>query len=94
MHMLRIEHGVADYDAWKQVFDSGPLGRAEAGVRRYHLYRAADDPNHVIIDLAFDDAGPAEAFLGKLQEMWERVDVMQDPRARIAELVESAPPTP
>ena len=27
MHILRIEHPVPDYDAWKQAFDSDPIGR-------------------------------------------------------------------
>jgi hypothetical protein len=27
MHILRIEHPVPDYDAWKQAFDSDPLNR-------------------------------------------------------------------
>ncbi len=89
MHVLRIEHGVADYGAWKQVFDDDPLGRAESGVSGYRVLRAADDPNLVLIDLDFDDSGQAEAFLARLQEVWERVDVMRDPRARIAELAES-----
>ncbi len=89
MHVLRIEHPVVEFDAWKQAFDGDPIGREQGGVRTYRALRAADDPNYVLIDLEFDDAAAAEAFLGNLQQLWARVDVMYDPKARIVELVES-----
>jgi hypothetical protein len=31
MHIVQIEHPVADFDAWKKVFDSDPLGPREVG---------------------------------------------------------------
>jgi hypothetical protein len=31
MATLRIEHFVDDFDAWKQAFDSDPIGRGGAG---------------------------------------------------------------
>jgi len=49
--VLRIEHGVRDYDTWKAAFDSDPAGRAAGGVRRYSIARPSDDPGHVIVDL-------------------------------------------
>jgi hypothetical protein len=88
MHILRIEHAVPDFDAWKNAFDSDPVGREEGGVRAYRVLRAADDPNYALIDLDFDDRGAAEHFLAKLRELWGRVDVMRDPTARIVEVVE------
>ena len=27
VHILRIEHPVPDYDAWKEAFDSDPISR-------------------------------------------------------------------
>lgn len=89
MHVLRIEHPVPSYDAWKAAFDSDPIGRERSGVRRYRILRAADDPNYVMIDLEFDSAGEAEAMHSALRELWSRVDVMHSPQARIAEAVES-----
>ena len=89
MHILRVEHMVADFDAWKTRFDSDPIGRERGGVRRYRIHRAADDPHYVLIDLEFDDADAAEAFQAGLRELWGRVDVIRDPRARIVEVVES-----
>jgi hypothetical protein len=89
MHILRIEHPVRSYDAWKQAFDSDPVGRAQGGVRGYRVLRAVDDASFVLIDLEFDDVGTAETFLARLRELWARVDVMYDPTGRIVEVVES-----
>jgi hypothetical protein len=89
MHILRVEHAVPDFDAWKEAFDSDPIGREEGGVRRYRILRATDDPNRVMIDLEFDSSSEAEAFHAKLRDLWDRVDVMRDPQARIVEAVES-----
>ena len=89
MHILRIEHAAPNYDAWKQAFDSDPIGREQGGVRRYRILRGTDDPNYVMIDLEFDSASEAEPFLAKLHDLWRSVDVMGDPKARIAEVVES-----
>jgi hypothetical protein len=89
MHILRVEHSVDDYDNWKKAFDSDPIGRKDAGVKSYRIMRAVDDPNQVMIDLEFDSAGEAERMHASLKELWGRVDVMRDPHARAAEVVES-----
>jgi hypothetical protein len=89
MYILQIEHAVSDFDAWKTVFDSDPLGRKQSGVRRYRILRQADNPSHVLIDLEFDTADEAETFAAALRDVWGRVDVMRDPTARVAEVVES-----
>jgi len=89
MHVLRVEHAVADFDAWKNAFDSDPIGRERGAVRRYRVLRAVDDPNYALIDLEFDSAADAESFLAALRELWGRVDIMRDPQARIVEVVET-----
>jgi hypothetical protein len=70
MHVLKIEYPVADYDAWKAAFDRDLLDREGSGVRRYRVLRPTDDPNYVMIDLDFDDAGEAEAYLAALQRQF------------------------
>jgi hypothetical protein len=86
--ILRIEHPVSDFDRWRRAFDGDPEGRQRSGVRRYRIMRACEDPNFVLIDLEFDAAEPAEAFLARLRQLWARVDVMHDPESRVAWLVE------
>ena len=47
MSILRIEHPVADYAAWKQAFDADPVGRERSGVRSYRVMRPLDDDRSV-----------------------------------------------
>lgn len=92
MPTLQIDHRVASYDEWKQVFDSDPLGRASAGVRSYRLARLADDPNHVVVDLEFETVAGAEAFAEKLRAMWTEAGArlgLESPTARVLETVEA-----
>ena len=91
MSILQIAHSVPDFDAWKEAFDGDPLGREQSGVRRYRILRPIDDPQHAMVDLEFDSTGEAEAFLGKLREIWRGVEgrIMESPQARIVEVVES-----
>ena len=92
MAILQVEHRVRDYDAWKQAFDSDPVGRREGGVRQYRIARTADDPNLVLIELEFDEQSMAEAFGARLRELWGRMgdDLgLESPQARIVDVVES-----
>jgi ribosomal protein L35AE/L33A len=91
MAILRIEHPVPNYETWKHAFDSDPAGRQQSGVRNYHIMRAIDDPNYVLIDLEFDTPGEAKALLAAMRAVWARVEgtVMWNPQARIVEVVES-----
>ena len=66
MHVLQIEYPVPDYAAWKAAFDRDVLDREGSGVRRYRVLRPIDDPNYVLIDLEFENAGEAEAYLAAL----------------------------
>jgi hypothetical protein len=70
--MLVIQHPVADFQAWKQAFDSDPVGRARNGVTRHTIYRPADDPNYVVVSLEFSSLEQAQQFLPALRELWRR----------------------
>jgi len=48
MQHVLIIHRVADYAAWKSVFDDAAEIRKEAGEIRYHIFRDADDPNNIV----------------------------------------------
>ena len=92
MPILQIEHTVRSFDAWKEAFDSDPVGRERGGVRRYRIARQIDEPNHVLIELEFDEQSQAEAFRDGLRQLWGRVGDslgLEGPQARIVETVES-----
>jgi len=91
MTILRIEHAISEYDAWKQAFESDPVGRERSGVRRYQVLRPIDDPKYVLIDLEFDGPGEAEALLAALRVAWVPVQgkIISNPQTRIVETVET-----
>ena len=51
--------------------------------------RGADDAGYALIDLEFGERAEAEAFLSALQELWRGTDLMHDPKAQIAEIVDA-----
>jgi len=91
MHVLRIEHPVPDFGAWKKAFDRDPIGRERSGVQRYRILRPIDDARYVMIDLEFDSLAKAEAAHAALRELWSRVEgtVVEKPRARVVEVAET-----
>jgi len=90
MPVVRIEHSVPSFDKWKEAFDRDPADRKGSGVRRYQILRLQNEPNYVMIDLEFDNTAEAEAFVQKMQRIWDgpAKGVMLNPRARIADFVE------
>ena len=91
MWILRIEHHVDDFDAWKRNgFDADPIGRSKAGVRRYRITRPVDDPTYVMVDLEFDSREEAEAMHTALRKLWRSPLVsIGAPTARTLAVVEA-----
>ena len=90
MIILQIEHKVQNFAGWKKAFQSDPINRKKSGVRSYKILRPMDDPNHVIIDLEFDNLKEAEDTLAALRKLWVNVEgkVMMNPQTRILDVVE------
>ena len=93
MYILRIEHPVPDYDAWKKNgFDNDPIGREKGGVKGYKIYKSEKEPNYVYIDLEFDNLNQAEQFQKALQSLWGNVQSrfgwQQLPKSTIIEQIE------
>lgn len=90
--ILRVEHTVSNFDDWKKVFDTDPLGRKKSGMVRYRIMRQLDNPSFVMLDLEFDDPKEAEAFAAKLRNLWVSAQgqkLMQYPQLRIVDPIES-----
>ena len=60
-HVLII-HEVADYAAWKKVFDGAAGIRQEAGERSYQVLRYEKDPNKIVHFSAWTSIAAAKAF--------------------------------
>ena len=68
-----IIHEVADYPAWKAVFDHAAGIRREAGERSYQVLRYDQDPNRIVHLSTWTSHAAARAFfesprLAKIRE--------------------------
>jgi hypothetical protein len=92
MFVLRIEHMVPDFDAWKTLFDSDPLDREASGVIEFALSRDVDVPQRVAIDLGFTTPAAAGAMMERLRDLWSgpASALVEGPVTRIFEMIEGA----
>jgi len=60
-HVLII-HEVADYTAWKKVFDAATGIRKEAGERTYQVLKYQTDPNKIVHFSTWTSHAAAKAF--------------------------------
>ncbi len=91
MVILRIEHKVMNFDGWKEAFDHDPIDRKKMGVKRYRIFRPADDAKYAIVELEFESLAEAQTIHAALQKMWPKVEgtIMTGPRVSFLNLVES-----
>lgn len=91
MPILRIQHVVPDFEAWKRAFDNDPMGRAQSGVRKYQVSRSTAEPNLVMIDLEFASIEEADTMLQRLRVLWAGPGgaVMRNPQAWVIDTIES-----
>jgi hypothetical protein len=62
MSTLIIHHHVRNYEAWRPAFDQHEPERTSAGLTKGRVFRAADDPNDLVILLDVADKKRARAF--------------------------------
>ena len=71
MATLRVELEVRDYDLWRSAFEKDAGGRVRSGARRYRIFRPVDNEHAVVLDIDFDSAPEASAFLDILRtKVW------------------------
>jgi len=62
MQHVLIIHEVADYPAWKKVFDGAAGIRREAGERSYQVLKYQNDPNRIVHFSVWTSIADARAF--------------------------------
>jgi heme-degrading monooxygenase HmoA len=74
---MLVDHRVADFDAWKQVYDGFRDGQREGGVRFHQVLRDPNDLKRVVVTHVFDsrEAGEAFAESAELREAMGRAGV-------------------
>jgi quinol monooxygenase YgiN len=75
-----VRHRVADYDAWKKVYDGFAPTQAEHGVLGHQVLRSIENPNDVIVTHTFDSREGARAFFAmpELKEAMSQAGVNAD----------------
>ncbi|MFA6289995.1 MAG: antibiotic biosynthesis monooxygenase [Opitutaceae bacterium] len=81
-HVLII-HEVADYAAWKKVFDDAAGIRREAGERTYQVLKYENDPNRIVHFSTWTSIAAAKAFF----ESPRLVKIRQDAGVKAPEFI-------
>jgi quinol monooxygenase YgiN len=88
--ILVVHHRVADYDAWKLVFDEHEPVRRSHGEVEHRVYRDIHDPNRVIVHNDFPAEEAARAFMDdpSLKDAMARAGVEGEPGISFIEKAE------
>lgn len=76
VHQLKVD----DFDEFKTLFDSDPVGRRHAA-KGHLMLRSVDDPNVIFTRVEFDSVEDAKAFRDRLvaSGALDRVTVLTPP---------------
>jgi hypothetical protein len=82
MALSLVLHRVADYDAWRKVYDSFADAQKAGGVTKESVHRLAGDPDNVLVLHYFDTVDAAKAFFAnpELKDAMQRGGVQGEPR--------------
>jgi hypothetical protein len=80
MAFLLSAFDTSDYDAWKKMFDSDPIGRKQAA-RGHALSRSVENPNLVFVRTEFASVDEAKSFRERLlaSQVMDNVTVKLEP---------------
>jgi heme-degrading monooxygenase HmoA len=78
-----------DFEAFKQQFDSDPLGRKQVA-KGHTMLRGVENPNEIFVRIEFDSADDARAFQDKVRnsDVLQNVTVKTPPT--VAEMADQA----
>jgi hypothetical protein len=71
-----------DFDAFKQQFDSDPLGRKQVA-KGHTMLRGVDNPNEIFLRIEFDSVEDAKSFAEKVRAS----NVLQNVTVKVAPTV-------
>ena len=82
MVRLFVRHNVADYGAWRKVYDEFDAERRPMGVTGDAVFQSIDNPNDVTVWHDFDTAEVAQAFASsdELKNAMQQSGVQGEPQ--------------
>ena len=86
IHVL-VRHKVADYNRWKEVFDSHLNARKHAGETGFRLFQSVDDPREVVLLLDWESVDEARRFMtsDELRKRMQEAGVIGSPEVQYVE---------
>ena len=86
IHVL-VRHKVADFNRWKDSFDSHLNARMHAGELGYRLFQGVGDPREVTLLLDWDSAEHARRFMTseELRTRMQQAGVVGEPEVQYIE---------
>ncbi len=90
VHVL-VRHKVADFNRWKQAFDSHLASRKHAGETAFRVFHSVDDPREVVLFLDWDSIEGARKFMKSddLRKAMQQAGVEGAPEVQYIEDVRS-----
>ena len=67
MALMLMSFELDNYDEWKQLFDSDPVGRKSVA-KGHRVSRSVDNPNEIFLSVEYASADDARTVLARLQE--------------------------
>jgi hypothetical protein len=69
-----------DYEDWKRMFDSDPVGRKQVA-KGHRVMRSVDDPNEVFLRVDFGSVDEAKAFREQVlaSNVLDRLTIVKEP---------------
>ena len=82
-----VRHRVADYAAWRQVYEDFAPVQAAGGVIDKAVFRGREDPNELLVMHRFRTLSEAEAFIesSELRDAMESAGVLDTPQIELFE---------
>ena len=80
---------VGDYDAWKQMFDRDPAGRAQSG-KGHRIFQSVSNPGEVFVAVEFGSADDAQSFRERLLASGALDNVTVKTEPTVVELADEA----
>ena len=90
VHTL-VRHKVADFNRWKQAFDSYLPTRQRGGETAFRVFHAVDDPHDVVVFCDWDSLERARKFMNSddLRKAMQQAGVEGAPEVQYIEDVRS-----
>lgn len=84
---MMVQHDVADYAAWREVFDSGLSVRQSAGELQYEVIKKIGEPTAVLAIFEWDGADAALAFVNdpSVQAAMQSAGVISEPVVHLSD---------